>query len=41
MKEKHIQGMTARESSNSYKIKKNTAITRKPTQMNERAQEGK
>ena len=41
MKEKYIWGMTARESSTSYKIKKNTVITRKPIQVDQRAGVGK
>ena len=41
MKEEHIWGMTKRESSTFYNIKKNTVITRKPTRMDQRAQESK
>ena len=38
---KYYIGMTAKESSTSYKTKKKTVITRKPTLTDQRAQEGK
>ena len=41
MKEKRAQEMTARENSTFYNIKKNMIITRKPTQIEKRTQEGK
>ena len=40
-KEKHTRGMTAKESSTSYNTKENTVITKKPTWMDQRAQEEK
>ena len=41
MKVRNTTGMRVRESSTSYNIKENRVVARKPTQMDQRAQEGK